>query len=128
VRSAATDHAWFPDPIVGVWNVSVDITNCATGATIASREATALFAADGTRHETNATNPALRSPAFGNWRHSEVVPDDLRAETDPRRIESEESKRGIVEIGSSKLSTIVRCSRSARCRKLHVSIELGPLG
>ena len=63
---------------MGVWNVSVDITNCATGATIASREpraasreAMALFAADGTRHETNAINPALRSPAFGNWRHPE---------------------------------------------------------
>jgi hypothetical protein len=73
-RAAAADHAsfqWFPrflDPIVGVWNVSVDITNCATGATIASGEAMALFAADGTRHETNATNPALRSPAFGTWR------------------------------------------------------------
>jgi hypothetical protein len=67
-QAAATGHAWFPDPIVGVWNVSVDITNCATGATIASGEAMALFAADGTRHETNATNPALRSPAFGTWR------------------------------------------------------------
>ena len=71
MRSAATDHAWFPDPIVSVWNVSVDITNCATGATIASREAMALFAAYGTRHETNATNPALRCPTFGNWRHLE---------------------------------------------------------
>lgn len=72
-RPAATGlawfgHAWFQDPIVGVWNVSVDVTNCATGATIASGEAMALFAADGTRHETNATNPALRSAAFGNWR------------------------------------------------------------
>lgn len=64
----AAGRAWFPDPIVGVWNVSVDITNCVTGATIASSEAMALFAADGTRHETNATNPALRSPAFGTWR------------------------------------------------------------
>lgn len=73
VAAAATGHAWFrhaqfQDPIVGVWNVSVDVTDCATGATIASGEAMALFAADGTRHETNATNPALRSPAFGTWR------------------------------------------------------------
>ena len=67
-RAAATGHAWLPDPIVGAWNVRVDITNCATGATIASSEAMALFSADGTRHETNATNPALRSAAFGTWR------------------------------------------------------------
>jgi len=67
-RAVASDHAWFPDPIAGVWNVSVDIANCAMGDTIASGEAMALFGADGTCHETNAANSALRSSAFGNWR------------------------------------------------------------
>lgn len=67
-RNAAIGHTWFGDPIVGTWNVLVDITNCESGDTIASGgQALALFNADGTRHETNATNPALRTPAYGNW-------------------------------------------------------------
>ncbi len=58
------------DPIVGTWDVKVDIINCDTGATIASAgSALGLFNADGTRHETNASNPALRTPAYGNWHH-----------------------------------------------------------
>jgi hypothetical protein len=56
--------------IVGTWDVVVDIINCDTGATIASGgSALGLFNADGTRHETNATNPALRTPGYGNWHH-----------------------------------------------------------
>jgi hypothetical protein len=54
---------------VGTWDVLVDIINCDTGATIASGTALALFNADGTRHETNATDPALRTPGYGNWNH-----------------------------------------------------------
>jgi hypothetical protein len=58
----------FKDPIVGTWNVLVDITNCETGdVTMPGNQALALFNADGTRHETNASNPALRTPAYGNW-------------------------------------------------------------
>jgi len=57
------------DPIVGTWNVVADIYDCVSGNPIASNsQALALFNADGTRHETNATNPALRSPGYGNWR------------------------------------------------------------
>lgn len=67
--ASASDNAWFPDRIEGTWNVSVDITICATGATITSFDAMSMFAADGTFHDTNATNPALRSAGFGHWRH-----------------------------------------------------------
>ncbi len=59
----------FSDPIVGTWNVVVDIYNCTTGNPIGSgsQQALALFNADGTRHETGASNPALRTPGYGNW-------------------------------------------------------------
>jgi hypothetical protein len=60
--------AGFGDPIVGTWNVVVDIYNCSTGNPIATgSQALALFNADGTRHETAASNPALRTPGYGNW-------------------------------------------------------------
>ncbi len=56
------------DPLVGTWNVLVDIFDCQTEAPIATgSQALALFNADGTRHETNATNPALRTPGYGHW-------------------------------------------------------------
>lgn len=55
------------NPIVGTWNARVRITVCATGATITSFDAMGMFAAKGTLHDTNATNPALRSPGFGYW-------------------------------------------------------------
>ena len=58
----------FTDPVVGTWNVVVDSWNCANNVPISSGVASiGLFNADGTRHETNATNPALRSPGYGNW-------------------------------------------------------------
>jgi hypothetical protein len=53
--------------IEGVWNAKARITVCATGATITSFDAMAIFAQDGTFHDTNATSPALRSPGFGRW-------------------------------------------------------------
>lgn len=53
----------------GTWNVQVTIRVCATGAPIASVPAMGLFARGGTMHDTNATNPALRSPGFGTWSH-----------------------------------------------------------
>lgn len=62
--------AWFADPIVGTWDVVVDIVNCDTGAVIVpGSRALGLFNADGTRHETAASNPALRTPAYGHWDH-----------------------------------------------------------
>jgi hypothetical protein len=56
------------DPIVGTWNVVADIYDCNTGNPIfTGSQSLGLFNADGTRHETNATSPALRTPAYGNW-------------------------------------------------------------
>lgn len=53
--------------IEGTWDARVNITVCATGATLLSFDAMALFAANGTFHDTNATNPAARSSGFGVW-------------------------------------------------------------
>jgi len=65
---AAPSIPVFGDPIVGTWNVVVDIYDCNTGNPIfTGGQSLALFNADGTRHETAATNPALRTPAYGNW-------------------------------------------------------------
>jgi hypothetical protein len=57
------------DPIEGLWTADVKITNCITGAVIISFDAMGLFAAGGTFHDTNATNPTLRSASFGTWQH-----------------------------------------------------------
>jgi len=66
--SGAAGRLWHKDPIVGTWDVLVNITNCDTGDTIVpGAVALALFNVDGTRHETNATSPALRTPGYGNW-------------------------------------------------------------
>ncbi len=55
------------DPIEGVWNARVEITACDSDTVFNSFDAMALFASNGTFHDTNATNPALRSAAFGTW-------------------------------------------------------------
>lgn len=80
--AAANDHRWhewsagpsmspwsLSYPLEGTWDVKVEITNCADGSVIVSFDAMALFARGGTFHDTNANNPALRSDAFGVWRH-----------------------------------------------------------
>lgn len=58
-----------PDRIEGLWNAEVNITICATGMVVASFDAMAIFAANGTFHDTNSNNPALRSASFGTWQH-----------------------------------------------------------
>jgi hypothetical protein len=55
--------------IEGTWNVRVEFFVCNVGTVLASLDAMALFARGGTFHDTNATNPALRSSAFGDWEH-----------------------------------------------------------
>jgi hypothetical protein len=59
-----------PDPIEGLWNVKVTIEDCRGNPLPMPLpfDALALFARGGTFHDTNATNPALRSSAFGEWR------------------------------------------------------------
>jgi hypothetical protein len=63
--------SWLSFPIEGVWNANVDITNCA-GISFNNFDAMAIFHRGGTMHDTNATNPALRSSAFGTWRYTGV--------------------------------------------------------
>ena len=65
--SKSVNLPFSPNAIDGTWNARVKITVCATGATITSFDALAMFEAKGTFHDTNATNPALRSPGFGYW-------------------------------------------------------------
>lgn len=55
--------------IEGLWNVQVTARVCATGAPIVSFPAMGLFARGGAMHDTNATNPAIRSSGFGTWNH-----------------------------------------------------------
>jgi len=59
-------------PLAGLWNVRVELTNCATGEPLpfpgATFDALALFERDGTMHDTNATSPPARSSGFGVWR------------------------------------------------------------
>jgi|SRR5690606_29928248 len=54
-------------PIEGLWNVSVEITDCANGSVLMSFDAMGLFARGGAFHDASASN--LRSPGFGQWRH-----------------------------------------------------------
>jgi hypothetical protein len=64
------------DRIEGVWNVKVTITRCdAAGRptdipvpNVPAFDAMGMFAANGTFHDTNASNPSLRSSGFGYWR------------------------------------------------------------
>lgn len=67
VDTKSSDRPLSPNRIEGTWNVRVRITVCATGATITSLDAMGIFGGKGAFHDTNATNPALRSPGFGYW-------------------------------------------------------------
>ena len=72
--NAGWDNPWRSrDPIEGVWNVRVVITDCASGNPIGVPpfDAMAMFNANGTFQDTNSTSPTLqvRSDAFGHWKH-----------------------------------------------------------
>ncbi|MGE3927319.1 MAG: hypothetical protein AB7G13_30695 [Lautropia sp.] len=63
------------DPIVGLWNAKATLVICGTGQPVPLPpgqrnpfDAMALFAADGTMHDTNANDPRARSSSFGTWR------------------------------------------------------------
>jgi hypothetical protein len=61
---------WMTDPIEGVWDAKVIITTCTTPAiTLTTFDALGIFARGGTFHDTNSTNPVVRSSTFGTWRH-----------------------------------------------------------
>ena len=56
--------------LTGTWDASVNITNCTTGATIASFKSIAAFNQGGTYVGiTGGTSPAERSPEIGVWKH-----------------------------------------------------------
>jgi hypothetical protein len=59
--------------IEGVWLATVTLTNCATGQPLpfpeAIFDAMAMFASNGTFHDTNENSPTVRSAAFGAWEH-----------------------------------------------------------
>jgi hypothetical protein len=63
---AADEHA---PRLLGVWNVSVAVRNCETGAIIRNLRALNLFVRDGSMSETS-TN-ILRGPSVGEWQHVE---------------------------------------------------------
>lgn len=67
VNAKSSDSRSAANRIVGTWNVRVRATVCATGTTITSFDAMGIFGAKGTFHDTNATNPTLRSAGFGYW-------------------------------------------------------------
>ena len=72
--SADRDKLWWgKDPIEGVWNVRVVITDCASGLPLGPPpfDAMAMFNANGTFQDTNSNSPALqvRSEALGYWKY-----------------------------------------------------------
>lgn len=64
---------WSRDPIEGLWNVRVLITDCASGNPFGPPpfDAMAMFNANGTFQDTNSNSPMLqvRSDALGYWKH-----------------------------------------------------------
>src|SRR6185436_2558533 len=66
------DDWWVADPIEGVWNARVTITNCADGTPLpVSFDALGMFGRGGTFNNTDAQNPVtptIRSSVFGTWK------------------------------------------------------------
>lgn len=60
--------AHFSQSIEGVWQTTVTLRNCVTGAPMATFRGLSTFHEGGTMSETAASSgPALRSPAHGVW-------------------------------------------------------------
>ena len=70
---ASGDQAVKANRIMGLWLVTVTLTNCATGEPLpfpgATFDAMGLYGADGSFHDTNANSPLVRSASFGIWDH-----------------------------------------------------------
>ena len=58
------------DPLEGLWNSQVTLTNCQTGAVMRQFAAMNLFIHGGTMTDTDTQPPASHGPAFGNWQSS----------------------------------------------------------
>ena len=67
-----SDDWWAADPIEGVWNARVTITNCADGTPLpVSFDALGMFGRGGSFNNTDAQNPVMptmRSSVFGTWK------------------------------------------------------------
>ena len=68
-RARAQSENSIHDRVVGLWNVQVTNTNCATGATMNTFSALHKYEHGGTAQVVPATNPAALSPHVGVWRH-----------------------------------------------------------
>jgi hypothetical protein len=60
------------DPIEGLWNSRVTITNCQSGAVMRQFQAMNLFMRGGTLADTDVQPPGAHGPAFGTWQNSGV--------------------------------------------------------
>ncbi|MGH8713916.1 MAG: hypothetical protein ACREYB_07920 [Casimicrobiaceae bacterium] len=58
------------DPIEGLWNSQVTITNCQSGAVMRQFQAMNLFMRGGTLADTDVQPPSSHGPAFGTWQNS----------------------------------------------------------
>lgn len=58
------------DPIEGLWNSQVTVTNCQTGAVMRQFQAMNLFIHGGTVTDTDVQPPSTHGPAFGTWQAS----------------------------------------------------------
>lgn len=56
-----------PDPIQGLWQSSVTLKDCASGATIGSFRGLTLFNQGGTANADNNQPSASKGPAMGYW-------------------------------------------------------------
>jgi hypothetical protein len=56
------------DPIEGVWESGVTITDCSSGAVLRTFKGVGLFARGGGLTGDNSQPPATHSTAFGQWR------------------------------------------------------------
>ncbi len=65
--NALADDA-LPDPIEGVWESAVTITDCTSGAVLRTFKGAGLFARGGALTGDNSNPPATRSTAYGQWR------------------------------------------------------------
>src|SRR5689334_10712245 len=72
VATASDDEWWSADPIEGVWNAHVTITNCVDGTPLpVSFDALGMFGRGGTFSNTdnqNPVTPTMRSAMFGHWK------------------------------------------------------------
>jgi hypothetical protein len=58
------------DPIEGLWNSHVTLSDCQTGAVTRQFSAMNLFIRGGTLTDTDMQPPASHGPAFGTWQNS----------------------------------------------------------